>query len=194
LPYRDTAFGDAGNGCLFICEPAHHAVLRQVTDAEPADIRRDNPDMPGWFAALVHRLLSKDPAARFQSAAEVAEILEGCLAHVNDPLVNPLPAEVAVPEPPHRLLPHDQIRNTRSSFLALLRRIMSDQRILAITALMLLLAAVLLPWPIAAVGRDEMALIFAVVAAGSSLHVRDDRQRGARKGEPGELAGVRSGK
>ena len=46
---------------------------------------------------------------------------------------------------------------------------MSDQRILSIAALVLLLVALLLPWPIAALGRAEPALAFAAVAALASL-------------------------
>ncbi|NDC64528.1 MAG: hypothetical protein EBZ59_11220, partial [Planctomycetia bacterium] len=45
MPYRDTAFGDAGAGCLFVCEPAHHAVLRRVLDYASATIAsRRHPD------------------------------------------------------------------------------------------------------------------------------------------------------
>jgi putative membrane-bound dehydrogenase-like protein len=45
MPYRDTAFGAAGAGCLFVCEPAHHAVLRQVLDYSGATITtRRHPD------------------------------------------------------------------------------------------------------------------------------------------------------
>ena len=53
LPYRDTAFGDAGTGCLFICEPAHHAVLRQVLDYSDATItcRRHPDDVDREFLA-----------------------------------------------------------------------------------------------------------------------------------------------
>ena len=53
LPYRDTAFGDAGTGCLFVCEPAHHAVLRQVLDYSDATItsRRHPDDVDREFLA-----------------------------------------------------------------------------------------------------------------------------------------------
>ena len=148
-----------------------HAVLRQVTDVEPADIRVANPDLPGWFAGLTHRLLAKDPAERVQSAAEVAAILEGCLAHVNDPLAKPLPAAAAacLAPLPGRTGGRASFTLTPSTFLARLRDLMSDQRILAIVALVLFLMAILLPWPIAALGRDEPALVFAAVAALASL-------------------------
>ena len=45
MPYRDSAFGPAGADCLFICEPAHHVVLRQVLDYSGATITtRRHPD------------------------------------------------------------------------------------------------------------------------------------------------------
>lgn len=67
------------------------AVLRRVTDETPRPIRQDNPDLPGWLEAIVGRLMAKDPAERFQSAAEVAQLFERCLAHVQQPLTAPLP-------------------------------------------------------------------------------------------------------
>jgi serine/threonine protein kinase len=68
------------------------AVLRRVTDETPRPIRQENPDLPGWLEAIVARLMAKDPAERFQSAAEVALLFERCLAHVQQPLTAPLPA------------------------------------------------------------------------------------------------------
>ena len=40
-------------------------------------MRSLNPQMPAWLEALVARLLAKNPADRFQSAAEVAALLAG---------------------------------------------------------------------------------------------------------------------
>ncbi len=61
------------------------AVLRQVNDQPPPSIRSLNPDVPAWLEALITRLMAKDPAERFQSAAEVATLLEGYLAHLRQP-------------------------------------------------------------------------------------------------------------
>jgi len=63
-----------------------------VTDEVPRPVRQINTDVPGWFESVVVRLLAKNPAERFQTAAEVAELLEKCLAHVQQPLTAPLPA------------------------------------------------------------------------------------------------------
>ncbi len=148
-----------------------HAVLRMVTDVEPADVRLANPDMPAWLAAIIGRLLAKDPAARFSSATEVAGMLEACLAHVNDPLAIPLPPEVvrAAPAKSSPAAPAPDHQATPRTFLASLRRIMSDQRLLSIAALVIFLMALLLPWPIMALGRAEPAIIYAVIASLTSL-------------------------
>lgn len=67
------------------------AVLRQVCDAEPEPVRSVNPDVPAWLEGIIRKLHAKQPARRFQSAAEVACLLEGCLAHLQHPGLHPLP-------------------------------------------------------------------------------------------------------
>jgi Protein kinase domain len=69
------------------------AVLRRVSDDEPRPLREIAPDVPAWLEAIIARLMAKDPARRFQSAAEVGELLGRCLAHVQQPLLLPLPTE-----------------------------------------------------------------------------------------------------
>src|SRR5262249_13721187 len=68
------------------------AVIREVCDAGPAPIRALNPEVPAWLEGIVHKLHAKDPGRRFQSAAEVAELLGQCLAHVQQPDRLSLPA------------------------------------------------------------------------------------------------------
>ncbi len=72
------------------------AVLRRVSDDTPRPIRAINPDVPEWLETITNKLHSKDPAERFQSAGEVADLLSRCLAHVQEPLAVPLPDELAV--------------------------------------------------------------------------------------------------
>jgi serine/threonine protein kinase len=67
------------------------AVIRRVCDDEPRAIREMNPEVPDWLAGIIGRLLAKQPDQRFQTAAEVADLLGRCLAHVQQPLVVPLP-------------------------------------------------------------------------------------------------------
>ena len=72
-----------------------YAVLRRITDDTPRPIREINPDVPEWLEQIVMKLLAKSPNERFDSAEQVGELLEGCLAHVQQPTVSPLPMAVA---------------------------------------------------------------------------------------------------
>jgi serine/threonine-protein kinase len=67
------------------------AVLRRVSDDEPRPIAEINPEIPAWLSIIIGRLHAKDPDQRFQTAAEVAELLGACLAHVQQPLAVSLP-------------------------------------------------------------------------------------------------------
>ena len=59
--------------------------MRRITDDEPPPIREINPDIPDWLCAIIARLMASKPTDRFASAAEVTELLEKCLAHVQQP-------------------------------------------------------------------------------------------------------------
>lgn len=71
-----------------------YGVLRRITDDESKPIREVNADIPAWLCHIVSNLMRKSPDERFSSAAEVAELLEDCLAHVQQPTTTPLPAGV----------------------------------------------------------------------------------------------------
>jgi len=78
------------------------AVLRRVSDEEPKPVRPLNPDVPAWLEAVITRLMAKDPADRFQSAAEVAALLEGYLAHLRQPTLITAPELPPSPAQPQR--------------------------------------------------------------------------------------------
>ena len=67
------------------------ATMRKLVDETPQSMATFNPELPPWFVAIVEKLLEKDPARRFSSAAEVSQLLEGCLAHLQQPTNVPLP-------------------------------------------------------------------------------------------------------
>lgn len=69
-------------------------VLRRISDAEPRGVRDLNPEIPAWLARIVDRLQNKSPEGRYGSAAELAKLLEHCLAHVQQPTRIPLPIEL----------------------------------------------------------------------------------------------------
>ena len=58
----------AGNSAL--------AILKQIADSKHRPLRELNPEVPGWLANTIDRLLEKKPANRIQSASHLAELLE----------------------------------------------------------------------------------------------------------------------
>jgi len=78
------------------------AVLKRVCEDAPRPIREINPDIPDYLVAIIEKLLAKDPAERYQSAAEVAELLGKHLAHVQHPSVMPLPMSKKPPAAPRK--------------------------------------------------------------------------------------------
>ena len=72
-----------------------YGILRRLSEDTPRRVREISPQLPAWFEMIVHKLLAKSPGDRFASAIEVAQLLEGCLAHVQQPASVPLPAECA---------------------------------------------------------------------------------------------------
>jgi serine/threonine protein kinase len=64
-------------------------------------VREINPDVPEWLAEIIEKLHAKDPADRFQTAGEVAVLLERHLAHIQQPALSPRPAPLwPAPRPP----------------------------------------------------------------------------------------------
>jgi hypothetical protein len=53
-------------------------VLKRVAEDQPRPIREVIPEVPEWLCAIVAKLQAKDPAARFQTAREVADLLADC--------------------------------------------------------------------------------------------------------------------
>jgi uncharacterized protein (TIGR03067 family) len=73
------------------------AVLKRVSEDTPRSIREINPEVPDWLCAIIDKLHAKEPEDRFQSANEVAELLEQHLAHLQQPSQAPMPAPVVLP-------------------------------------------------------------------------------------------------
>ena len=68
--------------------------LKRVCERVPEPIGALNSDIPAWLIKIIKRLHAKDPAGRYATADEVAELLGRCLAHVQQPAAVPLPAEL----------------------------------------------------------------------------------------------------
>lgn len=69
-------------------------ILRRITDTQPRRIRELNPEIPQWLCSIIERLMAKDPVDRFADAAEVAHLLEQCLAHLQQPETVALPTDL----------------------------------------------------------------------------------------------------
>ena len=89
------------------------AVLKRVCDVRHRPIREINPDVPDWLEAVIDRLLAKEPADRFQTAIEVADLLEKGLAHLQQPKTVPPPLVAGVDAHQARGLDLDSPANTR---------------------------------------------------------------------------------
>ncbi len=60
-------------------------VLHRICRESPRPVRQVNPEIPHRLAAIIDRLLAKNPAKRFASAGEVAEVLQRHLAELQSP-------------------------------------------------------------------------------------------------------------
>ncbi|HKI19154.1 MAG TPA: protein kinase, partial [Isosphaeraceae bacterium] len=72
------------------------AVLKRVCEIPHRAVRELNADVPDWLEAVIDRLLAKEPADRFHTATDVADLLERGLAHLQQPATVPPPTVPAV--------------------------------------------------------------------------------------------------
>lgn len=80
-----------------------YGVMRRITDDSPTAIRDLNPEIPAWLCKIISRLMAKKKDDRFQSAAEVRELLEACLNHTQQP-TTALPKIPELPRARHKSL------------------------------------------------------------------------------------------
>ncbi|MBI1914428.1 MAG: protein kinase [Planctomycetes bacterium] len=75
------------------CASTLMGLLRRVSEDRPCPIQEINPRIPDWLVEIMNRLHAKEPARRFQSAAEVATVFADCLAHVQT-AIGPRPSAI----------------------------------------------------------------------------------------------------
>jgi uncharacterized protein (TIGR03067 family) len=73
------------------------ATLKRVCEDTPRPIRELNPDIPEWLSEVIGRLHAKEPAERYESAQEVATLLERRLADVQQGLAVVTPERASRP-------------------------------------------------------------------------------------------------
>ncbi|TWT64550.1 Serine/threonine-protein kinase PknB [Rubinisphaera italica] len=74
-------------------------VLNRIGNDQPRSLRSINPGVPDWLEGIVLRLLAKEPNDRFQTAEELAELLNRWLAHLQTPDVVAAPKSNLAPSP-----------------------------------------------------------------------------------------------
>ena len=79
-------------------------VLRRITDHPHRELHQVRSDVPRWLERIIDRLLQKEPDRRFQSAKELADHLEDCLAHLRQPTTTVLPKLQSAPMKKQRRL------------------------------------------------------------------------------------------
>src|SRR5262249_28537275 len=72
-------------------------------------IRTVNAAMPEWLCDLIDRLLAKEAHRRFASAREVADLLGGYLAGVQQPIPVPSPTAAHLSPPAEKLEPEPPV-------------------------------------------------------------------------------------
>jgi serine/threonine protein kinase len=63
-----------------------YAVMQRIVHDTPRSIREQNPKIPAWLNQFILRLLSKEKDRRFDSASEVAALLQEELAYLQSPI------------------------------------------------------------------------------------------------------------
>ena len=71
-----------------------YGVIQKIIHEEPPSVRELNDEVPEMLAVIIERLLSKSPADRFRTAEDVSHCLRNYLAHLQQPLLIPPPAEL----------------------------------------------------------------------------------------------------
>ncbi|MEZ6094555.1 MAG: protein kinase [Pirellulaceae bacterium] len=70
------------------------SVMKQVIEDRPPSVQSLNPDVPPFLIVIIERLHCKRPEDRFESAAQVRDLIKSFLSHLQQPGRFPLPAQL----------------------------------------------------------------------------------------------------
>lgn len=121
---------------------AAYGILRRITDTDPRPIREINANIPEWLCGVIERLMAKHPADRYSSAGEIAEMLDGCLAHLQQPTEKALPQCITLPPRDDTVFPHNEQPSLHTNGAAKPRSLRFLRTGVLIMASFLLLAAI----------------------------------------------------
>lgn len=71
-----------------------YGILRRVTDETPRPVHEINSEIPMWLSALIAKFQHSSPEERISDSETAAELLQDCLAHVQQPTAFALPVGV----------------------------------------------------------------------------------------------------
>jgi len=91
------------------------AALRRVCDDAPRPIREINSEIPTWLVEIVDRLLAKNPDERYQTSAEVADLLSEHLAQLQQLSRPDYRLQIADPRLPEKESSLSKIRHPPSA-------------------------------------------------------------------------------
>lgn len=129
------------------------AVVRQVAAGPPEPLSAAAATVPAWLAQAIAKLHAMDPAERFQSAAEVAQLFRRQWdALRRTTAAAPPPGTIPPPAPSHALVPPPRLAPEPPPVTASVRQPMSRARkwVYGVTAGLAVLATLLLValWPL----------------------------------------------
>ena len=71
-----------------------YGVMKRISDEDPTPIHELNPEIPDWLCCVIEKLMAKQAKQRFATAAEVQQLFEACIGHVQQPTAVNLPPQV----------------------------------------------------------------------------------------------------
>ncbi len=71
-------------------------VLKRICSSTPRRLHEIQPTTPDWLETLIDHLHQKSPKDRLGSAADVAQLLEDCLRHVQQPATYAIPDDLCI--------------------------------------------------------------------------------------------------
>ncbi len=150
-----------------------YGILRRITDNEPRSILEINPAIPVWLQRLVAQLHAKAPAQRIGSAEEARDLLEQCLAHVQQPTTAQLPSSLDAPKPSLSLAALKQ--HLATSVKALKRRPRFSLAMLFAAITMLGVAMGFLQWRASGLRHLNQGIAWAESLGGHGTLIDDGR-------------------
>ncbi len=107
-------------------------VLRRVSDESPRPLFEINPEVPEALEAVIERLHAKDPALRYQTASEVAEVLGQQLAQLQRPgAARPAARPLRAPSPSGRYSRRSRKRSRSNDWAAVKPRFRVEKFVVA---------------------------------------------------------------